>query len=122
MPSPRRLLRRCLYLAGFLLIPAILAIPLFVGFGNAGEPSRATYDRIKMGMTRQEAEAILGDWPQRWVSSHRDFVTVGREAADGAMIEVDFDSGGKVTGKHFSEGDQSLAARMKRLRERLHLR
>jgi hypothetical protein len=114
-------LRRCLSLAACLVISAILAIPLLVGFGNAGESSRATYDRIKMGMTRPEAEAIQGNWPQRWVRSHRVSVTVAREAHDGAMIEVDFDSNGRVTGKAFSEGDQSLAARMKRFVERLRL-
>jgi YD repeat-containing protein len=68
-----------------------------------------------MGMARQEAEAILGDWPRRLARSHSDSVTVGWEAPDGATIEVDFNSHGRVTGKHFAESDQSFSGRIERI-------
>ena len=107
MPSTGRFWRWRLFLAGFPLILVILATAFLIGYGVADEPSRATYDRIKMGKTRQGAETILGDWPRQLVREHRGSVTVGWEAPDGAMIEVDFDPRGRVTGKHFAESDGS---------------
>jgi hypothetical protein len=115
MSRPRRYLFRFLGLAAVLLISATFAVPLIAGYGKAGELSRAAYDRIKLGMARPEAEAVLGDWPRQGVRAHGDCVTVGWEAPDGATIEVDFDARGRVTGKQIAEDDSSLAERVKRL-------
>ncbi len=122
MSSSSRGLRLCLGLSGGLLLSAAVASALLVSAGDADEPSRAVYDRIKMGMAQQEAEAILGDWPQHLMRGRADSITVGWEAPDGAMIEVDFDAHDRVTGKHFAEGDQPFAARMKRIIKRFPFR
>jgi hypothetical protein len=122
MPSPSRSLRPFLGLAAGLLMSAVLVTTLLVGSGNAAETSRLTYDEIRMGMARQEAEAILGDWPQRLARADRTSATVEWEAPDGSRIEVDFNSDGRVTGKHIAEFDPSLPARMKRLVNRFVFR
>jgi hypothetical protein len=121
MPSPSRPLWVGYVLAGCLLLSATLMAALLVVNGSAAESSRTTYDQIKMGMLRPEAEAILNDWPQRLVRASKAMATVEWEAPDGARIEVDFAPNGRVTGKHFAESDQRLSARMRRLIKRFPL-
>jgi hypothetical protein len=115
MPSLSGLLRLGLVLAGVLLLSASLVAALLVVRIPRGEPSRKAYDRIKIGMARPEAEAILGDWTRQLVRRHRDTVTVGWEGPDGATIEVDFDARGRVAGKQIAENDRPLAEVVQRL-------
>jgi hypothetical protein len=114
MPLPSRLWRPCLSLAGCLILTATLTAALLAVRGPAGEPSRAAYDRIKMGMPRGEAETVLGDWPRQLVRRNDGAVTFAWEAPDGATIEVDFDSRGRVTGKQIAADGRPFRARVER--------
>jgi hypothetical protein len=65
MPSPPRLTQRRLCLAGLLLVAAALAcvaIVLLLAARVPPSPARMAYERIQVGMTPREVDAILGPW------------------------------------------------------------
>jgi hypothetical protein len=108
--------------AALLLLGTAAAAALLAGAGAGGDPSRAAYERVRIGMARPEAEAAFGDWPHAEARAGAGWVTVGWEAPDGATIEVDFDARSRVTGKHIAETDSWLVGEMHRLASRVRLR
>ncbi|HEX5272771.1 MAG TPA: hypothetical protein VFW33_19875 [Gemmataceae bacterium] len=117
----RRLPRWFLGSAAGVMLATTVAAALLAGAWSGGDTSRAAYERVKIGMARPEAEAALGDWPHEPVRAGARWVTVAWEVPDGGTIEVDFDARGRVTGKHVTEADTSLAGRARRLLRHLPL-
>jgi hypothetical protein len=86
-------------------------------------PGRAAYDKIQAGMSQDEVDAIVcgRSWLFEVHMTNLRWHTIYWRAANGATVNVTFDSDGRVTGKSFDEGDQSLTGRLKRLAGRLPL-
>jgi hypothetical protein len=116
MPSPHHLPRRRFCLAGLLLVAAALAGWTVLRSWEERSPERVAYERIKVGMTEEEVVAITSGWGRHgnqgymclWIS----------DSPHDPEIFVFLESG-KVTDKHFHEGDQSFKARARRLVERV---
>jgi hypothetical protein len=85
--------------------------------------ARARYEQVQVGMSREEAEAILEPSGSLLdFCETRDGEVVIWYTRDGATIRVDYDGDGKVRDKEFEEGDQSFKAKVKRLIDWLPLR
>ncbi len=107
--------------AAGLLLATVVTAAFLVRTRPGSEPSRAAYERVKIGMTRHDAEAIFGEWPQRPVRRGAESMTVAWDAPDGGNVAVDFDSRDRVWGKQITEADTSLAGQARRLLRRLPL-
>jgi hypothetical protein len=113
MPFPRYITRHRFCLAGLLLIAAALAGLAMLRSWEARSPERVQYDRIQVGMTAEQVDAVVTGERRRlkrcaeyWWES-------------GPWMRVHFNEDMKVDGKEFDEGDQSLTARARRLVERV---
>jgi hypothetical protein len=120
MPILPRLSRRRLCATGLLLVEAALVVALVLTAPGPLDAARGKYRRIKVGMTRTQVIAILGDMsPGAVMSSRRLQSTWWYDPRSGATIAVDCDSAGRVIGMDFEEGDQSFRAQVGRLKDRL---
>jgi hypothetical protein len=114
MPPARFLSRRRLGLALAVVMVAVLGVVGLLAVWERESRARATYDRIEVGMSREEINVIMSGWgPRAGFSSMLRSSSWGDP--DGAMITVYFDMEGKVKGKHLQEADQSFMGKMKRL-------
>jgi hypothetical protein len=103
-----------------LLVVAALAGGAVLRTWEARSPERKQYDRIRVGMTEEEVDAIVGGLKLQWSGRTAHYVCLsGWLEADGPSISVEFDADGRVAEKRFDEGDQSLKARTSRLVERV---
>jgi hypothetical protein len=119
MPILPRLSPRRLCVAGLLLVATALVVASVLTAPGPLDAARAKYQRVKVGMTQGQVEAILSDMsPGAVMSSGRCHTTWWYDSRSGATISVDCASG-RVTGKDFEEGDQSFRAQVERLKGRL---
>jgi hypothetical protein len=81
-------------------------------------PERIKHDRIQVGMTEEEVDAIVGGMKLEWGRANYVWLS-GWPEADGPSISVEFGADGRVTDKEFHEGDLSFQARARRLVERV---
>jgi hypothetical protein len=101
--------------AGLLLVAAALAGGAVLRSWEERSPERVKYDRIQMGMTEAEVDAIVGGTKLGWSRTHYIWLSGWPSEQEDSSITVDFGADGRVTDKEFHEGDQSLKARARRL-------
>jgi hypothetical protein len=119
MPILPRLTRRRLFVAGLLLLVNVSVSALVLTAQGPMEVARAKYDHIQVCMTRKEVDAIMGGWFPEPITSSGTGYSVDWFGSDGASIHVFFNWDGRVSDKHFDEGDQSFRAKVGRFRDRL---
>jgi hypothetical protein len=73
------------------LVVVVLVILLFA---SGGSVTQANFDRIEIGMTLNEVEAILGGRAERSVGSKH--LWTGTEGRDTLVVEIDVDAEEKV--------------------------
>lgn len=83
-------------------------------------PCRATFERVKEGMTRAEVEATVGGPPGSYRSEfHPDLIEDGSWFTDDADLYVWFGDDGRVVQTHVHVGEMQSPTYLTRLRKRL---
>jgi hypothetical protein len=120
MPILPRLSPRRLCVAGLLLLVTALIAFLVLPAAGPMDASRERYDRIQVGMTKEEVGAMLSDWrPGSKMPNPYFQETWWYDPRSGMSIWVYLDSDNKVWAKDIQEGDQSFEEQVDRLKDRL---